>query len=238
MKFLPCLLIDMKSKCSLYAASKMLSTEMLSSKDEDLNSKLRPIETSSTLNSLEGISPYLSKSTWLCIAPVVYVTLKRIFFQLYKMELIDLNGGIKGKAFPSSSTPYEIELAEAAAMAQARMANNPVAAFNEADLVLSTDADILASGAKIFNQQCAVCHKTDGGGSIGPNLTDDYWIHGGDIKSIYVTVKEGVPDKGMISWKAMLSPAQMRDVSNYIKSLKGTNPAGAKAAQGELYEGE
>lgn len=141
-------------------------------------------------------------------------------------------------SLPLQEEEYEIEMAEAAALAQARMANSPVDAFNEADLVLSTDADILASGAKIFNQQCAVCHKTDGGGSIGPNLTDDYWIHGGDIKSIYVTVKEGVPDKGMISWKAMLSPAQMRDVSNYIKSLKGTNPAGAKAAQGELYEGE
>ena len=139
---------------------------------------------------------------------------------------------------PLQEEEYEIEMAEAASLAQARMASAPEDAFDEADLVVTDDADILASGAKIFGQQCAVCHKTDGGGSIGPNLTDDYWIHGGDIKSIYTTIKEGVPDKGMISWKAMLSPSQMRDVANYIKSIKGTDPPGAKAPQGELYEGE
>jgi cytochrome c oxidase cbb3-type subunit 3 len=141
-------------------------------------------------------------------------------------------------SLPLQEEEYEIEMAEAAALAQARLANAPEDAFDEADLVLTDDPDILASGAKIFNQQCAVCHKTDGGGSIGPNLTDDYWLHGGDIKSVYTVIKEGVVEKGMISWQTMLSPSQMRDVSNYVKSLKGTNPAGAKAPQGELYEGE
>lgn len=141
-------------------------------------------------------------------------------------------------SLPLQEEEYEIEMAEAAALAQARQANAPADAFDEADLVLTDDPDILASGAKIFNQQCAVCHKTDGGGNIGPNLTDDYWLHGGDIQSVYTVIKEGVVEKGMISWKAMLSPSQMRDVANYVKSLKGTNPAGAKAPQGELYEGE
>ena len=139
---------------------------------------------------------------------------------------------------PLQEKEYEIEMAEAAAMAEMRLAASQAAgtAFSEADLELSTDTEILASGAKIFGQQCAVCHKPDGGGSIGPNLTDDYWIHGGDIKSIYSTIKVGVPDKGMISWEAMLSPTQMRDVANYIKTLRGTNPADAKAPQGELVE--
>lgn len=137
---------------------------------------------------------------------------------------------------PLQEEEYEIEMAEAAALAQARMASSGAADFNEADLVLTDDPDILASGGKIFGQQCAVCHRADAGGNIGPNLTDDYWIHGGDIKSVYTTIKEGVPDKGMISWKAMLSPIQMRDVANYIKSLKGSNPENPKAPQGELYE--
>ncbi|MEN8248317.1 MAG: cbb3-type cytochrome c oxidase N-terminal domain-containing protein [Bacteroidota bacterium] len=139
---------------------------------------------------------------------------------------------------PLQEKEYEIEMAEAAAMAEIRMAESQAAgtAFSEADLALSDDPAVLASGEKIFNQQCAVCHKTDGGGSIGPNLTDDYWIHGGDIKSIYTTIKVGVPDKGMISWEAMLSPQQMSDVGNYIKSLRGTNPPGAKAPQGDLEE--
>ncbi len=141
-------------------------------------------------------------------------------------------------SLPLQEEEYEIEMAEAAAMAQQRMAAQEASgeAFNEADLVLSTDPEILASGGKIFNQQCAVCHKTDGGGSIGPNLTDDYWLHGADIKSVYTVIKEGVVEKGMISWKAMLSPTQMRDVANYIKSLKGTNPPDAKGPQGELVE--
>lgn len=139
---------------------------------------------------------------------------------------------------PLQEEEYEIEMAEAAAMADMRLAASQAAgtAFNEADLELSTDADILASGAKVFNQQCAVCHKTDAGGSIGPNLTDDYWLHGGDIQSVFKTIKIGVLDKGMISWEAILSPEQIRDVANYIKSLRGTNPPGAKAPQGELEE--
>jgi cytochrome c oxidase cbb3-type subunit 3 len=137
---------------------------------------------------------------------------------------------------PLQEEEYEIEMAEAAAMANIRLAASQAAgtAFNEADLALTTDADILASGGKIFSQQCAICHKADGGGSIGPNLTDNYWLHGGDIQSVFSVIKVGVPDKGMISWESILSPIQMRDVANYIKSLEGTNPPGAKAPQGEL----
>jgi cytochrome c oxidase cbb3-type subunit 3 len=139
---------------------------------------------------------------------------------------------------PLQDKEYEIEMAEAATMAEMRLAESQAAgtAFNEADLAVSTDADVLARGGKIFAQQCAVCHLADGGGSIGPNLTDNYWLHGGDIKSIYTTIKVGVPDKGMISWEAMLSPEQMSDVTNYIISLKGTVPATPKAPQGELEE--
>lgn len=142
------------------------------------------------------------------------------------------------KTLPLQEKEYEIEMADAAAMAEARQAEAAASgnAFSEADLELTTDPDILASGGKTFTQQCAVCHKADGGGNIGPNLTDDYWLHGGDIKSVYNTIKVGVPDKGMISWEASLSPTQIRDVANYVKSLRGSNPPGAKAPQGDLYE--
>jgi cytochrome c oxidase cbb3-type subunit 3 len=139
---------------------------------------------------------------------------------------------------PLQEEEYEIEMAEAAAMAEMRLAEAAASgtAFSEADLELTTDPDILASGGKIFAQQCAICHLADGGGSIGPNFTDNYWIHGGDIKSIYTTIKVGIPDKGMISWEAMLSPTKIRDVSNYVKSLQGTTPLKGKAPQGELEE--
>ena len=163
--------------------------------------------------------------TYLFYATVVFAIFYVIFYHVTD-------------TLPLQEKEYEIEIAEAAAMAEMRLAASQAAgtAFSEAELELTTDADILASGEKVFSQQCAVCHKTDGGGSIGPNLTDDYWIHGGDIQSVFTTIKVGVPDKGMISWEAILSPEQMRDVANYIKSLRGTNPPGAKASQGELYE--
>lgn len=157
-----------------------------------------------------------------------YLTIVFAFFYFIFYHVTD--------TLPLQEEEYEIEMAEAAAMAELRLANQPQDAFNEADLVQTDDPAILASGQKIFVQQCAVCHKEDGGGNIGPNLTDNYWIHGGDIKSVFTTVKVGVPDKGMISWVSILSPTQMRDVSNYILSLKGTNPPGAKAPQGELIE--
>ncbi len=106
--------------------------------------------------------------------------------------------------------------------------------IDESNISLMEGAD-LEAGTKIFVTLCAACHKTDGGGSVGPNLTDEYWIHGGSLQDIFKVVKYGVPDKGMISWKEQLSPLQMAQVSNYILTLKGTNPPDAKEKQGELY---
>ena len=103
--------------------------------------------------------------------------------------------------FPLQEEEYNIEVAEAEAAAQIRMAaDSEAGGFDESTLAYSDDPEILASGESIFVKQCAVCHKPDGGGSIGPNLTDKYWIHGGSIQEIYTTIKVGVPDKGMISW--------------------------------------
>jgi cytochrome c oxidase cbb3-type subunit III len=106
--------------------------------------------------------------------------------------------------------------------------------IDESNVAIMTGAD-LEAGKKTFVTLCAACHKTDGGGMVGPNLTDDYWIHGGSLQNIFTTVKYGVPDKGMISWKEQLNPQQMAQVSNYILTLKGTNPPDAKEKQGTLY---
>ncbi len=106
--------------------------------------------------------------------------------------------------------------------------------IDESNVELMAGAD-LEAGQKTFIALCAVCHKPDGGGMVGPNLTDEYWIHGGSLQHIFTTVKYGVPDKGMISWKAQINPLQMAQVSNYILTLKGTNPPDAKEKQGTLY---
>ncbi len=100
------------------------------------------------------------------------------------------------------------------------------------------DETNLAAGSKIWNTQCFVCHLNDGGGSIGPNMTDNYWIHGGDYASIVNLIKVGVPAKGMIPWAGTLSPEQINQVASFIKlKLVGTTPAVPKAPQGDLDEG-
>lgn len=96
--------------------------------------------------------------------------------------------------------------------------------------------DVL-QGRRLFKGRCSVCHGAEGGGGIGPNLTDDYWLHGGKTLDIARTVVYGVPQKGMISWKSQLSPEQVGQIVGYVKSIRGTNPQPAKAPQGELDKG-
>ncbi len=97
-----------------------------------------------------------------------------------------------------------------------------------------SEASDLAVGKNLFMESCKVCHGVAGEGLVGPNLTDDYWIYGGDIKDIFKTIKYGAKN-GMKNWKDELNPVQMQQVASFIKSLKGTNPPNAKHPQGELY---
>ncbi len=95
-----------------------------------------------------------------------------------------------------------------------------------------TDAADLTKGKEIWTKNCVACHGVEGQGGIGPNMTDNYWIHGCDIKDLYKVIRDGVPAKGMISWKSQLKPAQMQEVASYIFTLSGTNPANGKAKEG------
>lgn len=113
---------------------------------------------------------------------------------------------------------------------------NSGAFLNEESVTLLTDAAALDAGKQIFATNCVACHTADGGGLVGPNLTDDYWIHGGGIKNVFKTIKYGVVAKGMISWQSQLNPKQMQDVSSYIISLHGTTPANPKAPEGTIWK--
>lgn len=135
---------------------------------------------------------------------------------------------------PSSTDEYAIEMKQAeeekaAYLAQA--ANN----IDENNVALITDAAELEAGKALFQSTCAACHAADGGGTVGPNLTDEYWLHGGSIQSIFKSIKYGWQDKGMKSWKDDFSPKQIAQLSSFIHSLKGTHPAAPKEKQGELY---
>lgn len=136
---------------------------------------------------------------------------------------------------PLQTAEYNNEIAIANEAALKRAANAPVANIDESNVVLATDPADLAKGKQVFLNSCAQCHKEQGEGGIGPNLTDDYWLHGGSLSDVFVTIKKGVPEKGMISWEPVLSPTQMQNVASYIMTLRGTNPPNAKAPQGELY---
>jgi len=107
--------------------------------------------------------------------------------------------------------------------------------LDENTLTALTDQSSINSGKEIFVKNCTVCHTEKGGGLVGPNLTDDYWIHGGGIKNVFATIKNGVPNKGMITWKNQLNPRQIQEVASFVLSLRGTNPPNPKAPEGVLY---
>ncbi len=141
-----------------------------------------------------------------------------------------------GGWLPLQTDEYQAEVAAAEVQIAKYKASQPTeAAVDVSAMEYSDDADIIAAGKKIFDGQCASCHLADGGGMIGPNLVDEYWLHGGGIQDIYTTIEVGVPEKGMISWKGVLSPEQIKEVSFYIMSIRGTTPANPKAPQGEKY---
>lgn len=101
---------------------------------------------------------------------------------------------------------------------------------------LLTDASDLSNGKKIYELNCVACHKADGGGGIGSNLTDKHWILGGGIKNVFKTVSEGGRDgKGMIAWKQSLKPLEIAQVSSYLLQFQGTTPAEPKPAEGDIW---
>ena len=109
-------------------------------------------------------------------------------------------------------------------------------AIDENTVTLLTDEESLAMGQSTFETLCMPCHGMNGeGNSIGPNLTDDYWLHGCGVKNVFKTIKNGVIEKGMQSWKDQLRPVEIQRVASYIVfKLHGSNPENAKEPQGEL----
>jgi cytochrome c oxidase cbb3-type subunit 3 len=97
----------------------------------------------------------------------------------------------------------------------------------------SQDAAILDRGGKVFSFYCAPCHRADGGGLVGPNLTDDYWIHGPQFKDNLRIILNGVPEKGMITWKGVLKPNEIIAVASYIYTLRGTQPPNPKPPENQ-----
>lgn len=127
----------------------------------------------------------------------------------------------------------EVELAE---LEKSKLPKDPAEEVSYETVVAVTDATSLAKGKEIFTNACAACHKADGGGLVGPNLTDKHWINGGGIKNIFKLISEGSKNNpSMVSWKSNLSSKDIQSVASYILTLEGSNPPGAKAAEGEIW---
>lgn len=141
-------------------------------------------------------------------------------------------GNIEGQIaeYHSEVMQAEIDVAEW----RAKQAN----LIDENSVAFVTEDAQLEQGKEIFLKECKACHAVDGGGGVGPNLTDNYWIHGGSIQDVFKTIKYGVPEKGMISWQSKLNPGDMQSVASYILTLVGTSPADPKEPQGELFAGD
>ena len=126
---------------------------------------------------------------------------------------------------------YKTEVAQAD-IAKKEYLSKQANRVDETTVKLTKDPAVLASGQAIFKQNCVVCHGQHAEGKVGPNLTDDFWLHGNKINDLFKTIKYGVLTKGMLSWEKTLSPKQISDVANYVKSLHGTNPPNPKEPQG------
>lgn len=159
---------------------------------------------------------------WLFNISIVFAVIYISYYHIFKVG--DLQ-----------AAQYDHEMARARGAAETIASSAPANATDEG--TPSTDAKIVARGKALFTANCVVCHGPDGGGLIGPNLCDDYWIHGPLFSDNLHTIREGVLAKGMIAWKNQLRPADTYAVASYIFTLRGTAPATPKAPEGVKQEG-
>lgn len=161
----------------------------------------------------------------------LYMFYFSIIFGVVYIAYYHFSGG------PTQLDEYNTEMAlaeEQKAAFLASSANN----VDETNAEILTDVAAIANGKEKYDMLCVACHGATGGsmpGGVGPNLTDEYWLHGGGIKNIFKTIKYGVPAKGMISWEAQLSPRQIQEVASYIISLGGSDPSNAREPQGDKW---
>jgi cytochrome c oxidase cbb3-type subunit III len=137
---------------------------------------------------------------------------------------------------PGSKDEYNHEIQAFNAKFAAQLSAESKVNWNEPNFEVVTDKAELENAKNLFLKNCISCHGASGQGGIGPNLTDKYWIHGGGINNIAKTIALGVPEKGMITWKNSLKKKEILELASYIITLQGTNPANAKAPQGDLFE--
>ncbi|WP_299159926.1 cbb3-type cytochrome c oxidase N-terminal domain-containing protein [uncultured Tenacibaculum sp.] len=161
----------------------------------------------------------------------VYMFYATIIFAVVYLVKYEMMGA------PNQDMEYAQSVAEAKKELAAFRSTSKEAIIDAETVTVLTDESDLSRGKAVYNLNCAACHIADGGGGIGPNLTDEYWILGGGIKNVFATITNGGRDgKGMVAWGKTLKPKDIQKVASYIMSMQGTTPAKPKPAQGEKYE--
>ncbi len=154
------------------------------------------------------------------------------FYGTIAFAIIYMVGFWGVEAIPTGEQEYVTEV-ETAEQQIAEYKKRASAGIDETNVQLATAQGAIEAGKSLFAQNCQACHGGAGEGGVGPNLTDEYWLHGGTVKDVFKTIKYGVPQKGMIAWQQKLKPDEIQNVSSYILSLQGTNPPNAKAPEGD-----
>ena len=152
---------------------------------------------------------------WLFIITIIWAVVYIFVFDVIKVA-------------PYQQQEWENEIAAAGVPAQGQ-----ASLAIDTTIVVLTDQASLDEGKAIWLQQCKVCHLEGGQGLVGPNLTDNFSIHGCEYWKVVKTIIIGVPEKGMISWKTQLKDDQIKKVASYTMTLRGTNPPNPKAPQGD-----
>lgn len=215
-------LVDPNSKEANKSAIEKTWDKINSFKPMEEESKMDTGHNYDGIRELDNITP-----PWFTTAFILSIIFAIVYLYRYH---ISKSAPLQVEEFNIAMAEAEKEKAQFLAIASNNIDENNVALLESDDIV---------KGKGLFIEKCAVCHEPNGAskpGGVGPNLTDEYWIHGGSLQEVFKSIKYGWPDKGMISWKDQLSPKQIAQVASFIHSIKGTIPAGGKEPQGDLYK--
>lgn len=152
-----------------------------------------------------------------------------IIFALVYLALFPGLGNFAGVLGWTQESQYESEMAAAEAAQQAVFAR-----FEDMDAAaLMADAGAMETASRLFRQNCAMCHGSDGRGATGfPNLADDDWQWGGSHEQIMSTLKNGRV-AAMPPWEAPLGEDGVKEVVAYVRQLSGQEADAQLASAGE-----